>query len=363
MQIAILSQKWFTETKGGAERYVYELTKGLTALGNEVLTVSRQASDLPNDHKKVWSPGITLVGSALFSYLGGRKLSSKEADVVVVNQYWAEMASLYLDTPVILIIHDVGLFESEIAQRAWLRHYFRRRILERVVERAEMIVVPSSLTSDDLIEYLDVPPEKIVKIPEGVDLELFRPGERRSLVRRVLCTGRFSPNKGHRVLMEAVSELRSRTGWQGELLLVGFVPPRERGYFEEIESSADENVKIVTEVSDEELAGFYREADICVFPSTSDEGWGLTVAEAFASGVPVVCSDIFVETGVADEDRAIVVPRGEVGALADALERLIYSHQLREELASRGLEFARELSWGRMAERIGEVIKGVVEGG
>jgi len=363
MKIAILSHKWFTETKGGAERYIYELTKGLAAMGNEVVTVSRQASDLPNDHIKVWSPGITMVGSALFGYLGARRIGGGGFDVVVVNQYWAETASLYLDTPVVLILHDVGLFESEIAQRAWVRHYFRRRILERVVERAETIVVPSSLTSDDLMEHLDVPPEKIVKIPEGVDLELYRPGERRSLVRRILCTGRFSPNKGHRLLIEAVGELRSRTGWQGELLLVGHVPPRERGYFEEIVSSADENVKIVTEVSDEEMAGFYREADICVFPSVSDEGWGLTVVEAFASGVPVVCSDIFVETGVADEDRAIVVPRGEVGSLVDAMERLIYSAKLREELASRGLEFAQGLSWGRMAERIGEVIQGVIEGG
>lgn len=53
MKIAIISRNWFTETKRGAERYIYELAKGLIDRGHEIITVSKQHSDLPNEHMKV----------------------------------------------------------------------------------------------------------------------------------------------------------------------------------------------------------------------------------------------------------------------------------------------------------------------
>jgi glycosyltransferase involved in cell wall biosynthesis len=89
MKIAIISRNWFTETKGGAERYIYELAKGLIDRGHDIITVSRQDSDLPNTHMKVWTPAVAMVGSALFSLLGARKLKGKDVSAVIVNQFWA----------------------------------------------------------------------------------------------------------------------------------------------------------------------------------------------------------------------------------------------------------------------------------
>ena len=53
MKTAIITRNWFTETKGGVERYIYELAKGLIDRGHEIITASRQDSDLPNKHMKV----------------------------------------------------------------------------------------------------------------------------------------------------------------------------------------------------------------------------------------------------------------------------------------------------------------------
>jgi len=360
MKIAIISRSWFTETKGGAERYIYELSKELIGRNHEVVTVSRQDSDLHNEHVKVWSPSITIVGSAVFSYLGSRQTRKRGPAVTIVNQYWAEMAPLYLEMPTIIILHDVGLFESEIAQRQRIRHFFRKRTLEKVVEKANKIVVPSRLTFDQLVEYLEVPREKIFLIPEGVDLETFRPSDREYSDSRILCTGRFSPNKGQKILIEAFKELVRRTGWEGELYLVGHFTEKAKGYFNELERMADERIKILTDSSDDELALHYQQADICVFPSVSDEGWGLTVAEAFASGKPVICSDIFVETGVATEERAVIVPRGDVEGLTEAMDTLIHSPELRGEIARKGSEYARNLNWKTMANEIERIIQDVV---
>jgi glycosyltransferase involved in cell wall biosynthesis len=356
MRVAIVSRSWFTETKGGAERYVYELSKGLTNLGHEVVSVSREGSDLPNRHLKVWSPGITMVGSAVFSLLGTRKLRTKDIDVAIVNQYWAEMAPLYMDIPTIVILHDVGLFESSIAQKEKTRHFLRQRILKRVVKKARKIIVPSKFTFEQLVKYLDVPKEKIAFIPEGVGLKMFRPSSLESSNRKVLCAGRFTPNKGHLILVEAFKELSRRTNWNGELYLVGHYTEKARDYFREIQRLADERIRIIKDVSDEELARYYQDADICVFPSVSDEGWGLTVVEAFASGKPVICSDLFEETGVATRERAYIVPRGDVQGLIDAMGVLIHSPELRVSLAKNGFEYAKGLSWEKMTKEIEKVI-------
>lgn len=356
MKIAIISRSWFTETKGGAERYIYELSKELIGRNHKVVTVSRQDSDLPNEHVKVWSPSTTIVGSFIFSYFGSRQTMNRKPTITIVNQYWAEMSALFMETPSIIILHDVGLFKSDIAQKQRIRHYLRKRILRRVVEKAKKIIVPSRLTLEELVEFLDVPREKIVLIPEGVDLQRFQPSCREYSNSRILCTGRFSPNKGQNILIDAFKELVRKTGWEGELYLVGHYTEKAKNYFNEIRRMVDKRINIITNVSEEELAMHYQQADICVFPSLSDEGWGLAVVEAFASGKPVICSDIFAETGVATSERAYIFSRGDIPGLVKALDKLLKTPKLRRELTQKGLEYAKTLSWERMTNEIEKII-------
>ena len=131
MRIGIVSRSWFTETKGGAERYIYELTKGLIGKGHTVISISRENSDLSNEHITIKSSGMIMLGSALFSIRGSKRIKELEFDVLIINQYWAEMTTLLVDVPCITILHDVGLYESEIAQSEKIRHFFRKAILKR----------------------------------------------------------------------------------------------------------------------------------------------------------------------------------------------------------------------------------------
>jgi glycosyltransferase involved in cell wall biosynthesis len=356
MRIGIVSRSWFTETKGGAERYIYELTKGLIRKGHSVISISRQDSDLPNEHITVKSSGLIMLGSALFSLRGSKITKELELDVLIVNQYWAEMTTLLVDIPSITILHDVGLYESEIAQSEKTRHFFRKRILRRVLRKTQKVIVPSMLTQRQTKEHLGVADEKLVIVPEGINLELFHPSKEPMEEPIILCTGRFSPNKGHFQLIKAFKEAKNEMGWSGILMLAGHYTEKHRDYFKRLQGKTGESIEILTDLSDEELAKLLRRSMICVYPSLSDEGWGLTVVEAFATGKPVICSDIFRETGVADEERACIVTRNNVYELQNALVNLIASPEERSRLGSNGLKYARTLSWEKLVDTIEGII-------
>jgi len=361
MKIAIVSRSWFTQTKGGAERYIYELTKGLIEKRHRVVSISRQDSDLPNEHITVRTTGVLMLGSALFSLRSARRLGELDPDVVIVNQYWAEMITLLSDVPSILILHDVGLYESEIAQSEKIRHFFRRNILSRVVEKTQKIIVPSRLTFNQALENLDIPKDRLAILPEGINLGMYHPSSETIEEDIILCTGRFSPNKGHPYLIEAFKKLKKETDWPGRLVLAGFYTDKHRDYFTQLLDEANETIEIVTDLSDEELAEYLRKAMICVYPSVSDEGWGLTVVEAFATGRPVVCSDIFQETGVAKKERSYIVTRGDVHEMLTALTVLINSPEERSRIGLNGLKYAKTLSWDKLVEEIDRIIYEVVQ--
>jgi len=81
------------------------------------------------------------------------------------------------------------------------------------------------------------------------------------------------------------------------------------------------------------------------------EGWGLTVMEANACGTPVVASD---SDGLRDSVRhgstGLLVPHGNVAALAEALRAVLTDRDLRDRLSGGGVEWARGFTWGRPAD-------------
>ncbi len=121
-----------------------------------------------------------------------------------------------------------------------------------------------------------------------------------------------------------------------------------------------EVVKVMLDVKD--VSEFYRLADICIAPSTWAEGYGLTVVECMAYGKPVIASDVFRETGAADEERAYIVRRGDPEALAQAIETVINNKQEAMEKAQKALEYVkRNCNWEAVAEKIENVLIDVIE--
>jgi len=126
----------------------------------------------------------------------------------------------------------------------------------------------------------------IAVIPNGVHIPDPLPSRDRGEVRRALCLSRLHPVKGIPTLVEAWARVRPE-GW--ELVIAG---PDEDGHRSHIEARVtraglEREVSVRGRVDEEDKWALYRSADLYVLPTRS-ENFGLTIAEALGSGVPVL---------------------------------------------------------------------------
>ena len=118
-----------------------------------------------------------------------------------------------------------------------------------------------------------------------------------------------------------------------------------------------ERVVRLSGIAQQELISLLGAARVCAVPSLY-EGFGLTVLEAMACGVPVVCSTA-ASLPEAAGDAALNVDPTDVDGLEHALRRVVEDSDLAAELRRRGLDRARELSWEASAWRLRRLYRSV----
>ena len=213
-----------------------------------------------------------------------------------------------------------------------------------LASRARIVAV-SEYVAQSVRRRLGVRGSRVETIHNGVDVDLYRPdGARRHQLRvtlslrpdtRVLiCVGRMTPQKGQETLIRAMSELRVRAPDAPlHLLLVG------DGAWRPAYESLARELGVETAISflgpRWDVVDLLRAADILVLPSIH-EGFGLVLAEALASGVPVVASRI----GPVPE----IVRPGETGLLFEPMD----SHGLTQAIATLLADPVRLEQMGRL---------------
>jgi phosphatidylinositol alpha-mannosyltransferase len=196
-------------------------------------------------------------------------------------------------------------------------------------------------------------------IPNGVDVERFRPGltpihHLRDGCVNVLFVGRLEKRKGLRDLLQGYRYLHERVP-RTRLIIVGDGPLR--GMVESyVSGNRLENVVLAGYVPDQVLPRFHASADVFCAPATGRESFGIVLIEAMATGLPVVATEIpgylsVVEAGV---DSLTVRPKRPV-ELGAALTVIARDALLRRRLGEAGLAKAQRYSWRTIAARVIEI--------
>jgi glycosyltransferase involved in cell wall biosynthesis len=235
---------------------------------------------------------------------------------------------LALPCPAVLTVQDLS-FERDASLMGRRETAIFRLVVPRSTRRAQRVLAISQRTKDDLVELYGLPPEKVVVTPLAPD-PAFGPGGTRGDY--VLFVGSVEERKNPLLAADAARAV-GRT-----LVVVG--PERDAGLAAELRARGAD---LRGFVGIEELARLYREAAALVFP-TRYEGFGLPVAEAMASGTPVV----------ATPDAAVRELGGDAVAYAEPAEFAETLARVLADLApwaKAGLERAAGLSWDETARR------------
>ncbi|MFE6236466.1 glycosyltransferase family 4 protein [Cellulosimicrobium sp. NPDC057862] len=202
--------------------------------------------------------------------------------------------------------------------------------------------------------------DRVSTVHNGVDCAAFAvPRRPRADGLRVVYVGRVIPDKGVHVLLDAVVALGRPTIELTVLGRPGFAADAPLSPYEQDlrrrAQRAGERVRFGSFVPRPALPSRLAEADVVVVPSIWPEPFALTALEGMAAGAAVVASDV---GGVPEAvgDAGILVPPGDVAALAGALEALADDRQALDAAARAAVEHARRHDWRVSAARLDDVL-------
>ena len=259
--------------------------------------------------------------------------------------------------PLVVSLHDtVPWTHPETLTAHGVR--WHRAMAKRAVQVADAVAVPTEAVRADLHDVLPALRGRVcvlgggfapaLAVPPGPDV-MAEVAERYCLSETyVLSLATLEPRKGLDVLVEALGELKDRAP---ALVVVG-QPAWGEVDVARLAGSAGlpaDKLRVLGRIPDPDLAVVLRRAAMLVVPSRA-EGFGLPVAEAMAAGTPMICSDVPALVEVAG-DAALVVPRGDPHALAEAIDGLARDPATRRALAEAGLARAPQFTWDGVARR------------
>lgn len=383
---------------GGQGIYLYYLSKALVELGHQVDVISGPpypeldprvtlirlpsldlyAVEKPfralrwrhlrsfTDVYEWWSK---ISGSFAEPYTFGRRLvghfrrNPPHYDIIHDNQSlcYGLLSLQKQGLPVVATVHhpitrdlELALASAKGRGHRWLikRWYNFLPMQKKVVQRLRHILTVSEQSRRDIAAAFARPEERIQVIPNGIDVDTFkpRPHIQRNPWQLITTASSDQPLKGLSVLLRALAKLRARYP-EVSLLVIGKLKPGGATERELQQLGLGACVRFVSGIAVEEIVEHYAASCIAVVPSLY-EGFGLPAGEAMACGIPLVCSN----GGALPEvvgNAARLVRAGDVEDLYQALDLLLQHPEQRASLGQRGREhILQQLSWPVVAQQM-----------
>ena len=276
-----------------------------------------------------------------------RALDADDVDVVHFHGAWS-LHTMFAATAWHAARRDLPLLAHDHGHRPVGR--IGDMALRYALLRSDAVIVGNG-ESAATFQRIGVPSSAIHWVPNGIDPDLFKPGP----VRRrrpgdpleVLVVSRLAHDTDPVTMAPAVARLAGH-GRQFSVTIVGegALKKEVTGILE----GAGVEMRLISYLPAEALADQYRAADVLVLTSPN-EGSNQVTVEAMACGLPVVATDI---PGIRENVRGagVLVPVGDVAAVASALEHLIEEPDALLHWREKGLERARTLDWCGIARRV-----------
>ncbi len=296
-------------------------------------------------------------------------LSHRDAyDVVVFNRVLYPGFSFLNARRFVLIAHDASVSEVYSVPRTGVLRFFEL-VVRLSKGNLSAILAMSEDAKNNIAAYFRISEEKIRVLylaasdtyKPSTDAEKLAVRQKFGGAPFILDVSRFDPHKNIERVLAAFFQIK-QTGVPHKLVLVGGA--HTPGYSEMIEkmissSKFADDVVVLDYVEDAEMPKLYASAEVLLYPSLV-EGFGLPIIEAFASGTPVVTSNISAMPEIS-AGAAILVDPLEIDTIAAGVRRVLDDSSLRTELVKKGLRRASEFSWKNTTDEFVRILRILVK--
>jgi glycosyltransferase involved in cell wall biosynthesis len=255
--------------------------------------------------------------------------------------------------PIVATVHDAIMLKHPEWCSPGLRRV-KNWCLKQSMQRITRAIAISKACIPDIVNYWGIPAEKIDVVYQGIDSYWFNKlsmEHKQAVLKRlnlikpfILFVGTLQPRKNLSRLLAAYKALPQayrkeyqlvivgKNGWQTQDLVMELAALEQAGALRWFSNLATPDLQVL-----------YQTATLLAFPSLS-EGFGLPILEAFASGLPVITSNVTSMPEIAG-DAALIIDPYQVEALCAALMTLLDDTHKRQELSKRGLARVKEFTW------------------
>lgn len=351
---------------GGSERQAQALAKALIRRGHSVSVVTQRFPHLPPSeviegipvHRQILTIelgpiyGLSyLLSLTTFLLRHQRRYQIIHVHHLHLDAFAAAIVGRFLRKPVLAKVACGGY----VGDMARLKQTRFSPLFFAVARWLDRVVAPSAQIHEELIEH-GFAPEKIARIPNGVDAERFCPAVDREAAKQSLglqgklisFTGRLDPQKGLTFLLQAWEMVTAKQP-EATLLLLGKGP--QEG---ELKALADrmgisERVMFLGEKGD--VKPYFQASDVFALPSLA-EGLSNVLLEAMATGLPCIATRVggnvdLIEDGI---NGLLVEPRNP-NQLAEGILRLLQDHDFATNL---GVAARQTVEHGYSVEQVAD---------
>ncbi len=235
-----------------------------------------------------------------------------------------------------------------------------KKNIEKVLaeyEVADYIMTCSGFTYRSFLKH-GIAEKKVLKVPYGVNLDFFGKLPKKSDGKfRVICVGLMCLRKGIPYLLKAWKKLNLPVD-KTELLLVGNVQKDLKYFLKNF--SLPKNVIFYGSTDRKTLSQFYAKSDLFVLPSI-EEGLSMTIAEAMASQLPVVCTT---NTGgeelIEDGKQGFIVPIRNPEVLSEKISWCYENQEFAKQMGLNAKDKVQSFTWDVYGQKIFEEYKKII---
>jgi len=357
--MVVINSSFLVQKLRGVNRYAVEISKELKLFMPDIKFIAPKTV-IKNNYTEEINPEI---------YENKIKISTKQVtpwEQFELTTYLRQnknplLVNLTNTAPVfyknqIITIHDL-MFMRNPKWYTRKHYYFYKYLFNGIAQNSLKVITVSECSKRDLIKYFNISENKIEIIHNAVSQEfinLATANFENKYGDYILAVSSLDPRKNFERLIRAFNKLKLKNI---KLVIVG-----DEGTLYKKETfkyliKDNPDVVFTGYVTDDELAGLYKNAKLFVFPSLY-EGFGIPPLEAMACNCPTIVSNAASIPEVC-ADASYYVDPNSIDSIAKGIYEVINDKTLQDELRQKGAERVKKFSWEDSARKIAEIIKNI----